>query len=550
VIFPNKQLIFFLLIQLLALFEITPVLPQYSIDQNYSKGDSLRGSLNEFRSCFDVKYYDLLVGTDLQNHSISGMNRIQMEAVRDFDRIQLDLFSNMFIDSVIYNGNSLSIERTGHAFFIQFPGIIKKGKNISVTIYYNGRPAIAKYPPWDGGFVWAKDSLNRDWVGVSCQGIGASLWWPNKDHLSDRPDSMRISVVVPNYIQAISNGKLIEVINLDSDNSQWIWEVSYPINNYNVTINIGHFAHLQDHYMGQEGKLDLNYYVLDYNLEIARQQFKQVQPMLKCYEQYFGPFPFYNDGYKLVETPYYGMEHQSCISYGNDFQNNEFDFDYIIIHESGHEYWGNCISIRDMGELWIHEGFATYMESLFIEYFNGKEIALEYLAQQKPSIENRNPMLGPLNVNYDNWMDTDIYYKGSWMLHTIRSTINDDEIWFDLLKSVFQHFKYRTVTSEEIIRYMDSNIEYDLKPIFNNFLNIANPPELRINIKQRKEKVLLKYSWRNVNQDFNMPVDVHYGKEVIRLYPGIKKQKREFHLIEDTEISFDTRHSYFMISIK
>ncbi len=300
--------------------------------------------------------------------------------------------------------------------------------------------------------------------------------------------------------------------------------------------------------MGQDEKLDLNYYVLDYNLEIARQQFKQVQPMLKCYEHYFGPYPFYNDGYKLVETPYYGMEHQSCISYGNDFQNNEFDFDYIIIHESGHEYWGNCITINDIGELWIHEGFTTYMESLFIEYFYGKETALDYLAQQKTSIENRSPMLGPLNVNYDNWMDTDIYYKGAWMLHSIRNTINDDAIWFDLLKAMFQHFKYRIVTSEEIIRYMDSKTGYDLKPIFDNYLNNANPPELRIRIKQKKVKIQVKYSWKNVTKDFNMPVDLLYGTEVMRLYPKVKNQKMDFLFIKDEEISFDTRLSYFLIS--
>lgn len=549
-IIPDKKPTFFSLIVLLALLKITPVISQYSNDQNIAREDSLRASLNEFRSCFDVKYYDLSVTPNLQNHSISGTNQITMEAVKEFDRIQLDLFSNMFIDSIEYNENTLSFERVKNAFFIQFPGRINKGERISLSVYYHGIPTVAKYPPWDGGFVWAKDSLNRDWVGVSCQGIGASLWWPNKDHLSDRPDSMRISIEVPNHLKGISNGKLIDLIKLDSNNTQWIWKVSYPINNYNITLNIGHFAHLNDSYMGQDEKLDLNYYVLDYNLEIARQQFNQVQPMLKCYEHYFGPYPFYNDGYKLVETPYYGMEHQSCISYGNDFQNNEFDFDYIIIHESGHEYWGNCITINDMGELWIHEGFTTYMESLFIEYFYGKETALDYLAQQKTSIENRNPMLGPLNVNYDNWMDTDIYYKGAWMLHSIRNTINDDVIWFDLLKAMFQRFKYINVTSEEIIRYMDSKTAYDLKPIFDNYLNNAPPPELRIRIKQRKEKIQVKYSWKNVIKDFNMPVDLLYGTQEMRLYPKVKNQKTDFLLIKDEKISFDTRRSYFLISIK
>ncbi len=538
------------LILFLFLLKTTSVFSQNTI-YNYESGDdSLRGSLNEYRSCFDITYYDLSIKPDLYNHSISGSNHIQMKAVTDFERIQLDLFANMALDSVVYKGNSLSIERIGDAFFIQFPQIIKEGEHISVRVYYHGIPVIAKYPPWDGGFVWSRDSLNRDWVGVSCQGIGASLWWPNKDHLSDRPDSMRITLEVPNHLMGISNGKLMNIIELDSKNTKWIWEVSYPINNYNVTVNIGHFAHIKDHFIGMDGRLPLDYYVLDYNLDIARQQFKQVQSMLKCYEHYFGPYPFYNDGYKLVETPYYGMEHQSCIAYGNDFQNNEFDFDYIIIHESGHEYWGNCISIRDLGELWVHEGFTTYMESLYVEYFHGKEVALEYLEQQKSSIENTIAMLGPLNVNYDNWMDTDIYYKGSWMLHSIRNTIDDDAIWFDLLKAVFQQFKYKTVSSEEIINYLDSETDFNLKQIFNNYLNNPEPPELLVRIKQKKEDVQIKYAWRKVKKDFNMPVNMLYGNEVIRINPTVKKQKLEVPLVEGEEIRFDTRLSYFMISRK
>ena len=543
-----RPLLFFVITLFTIQFKTIPVLSQYAIDE--SNNNTLRGSLNEYRTCFDVTYYDLSIKPDLLNHSITGSNQIQLKAVEDFEIIQLDLFANMFIDSVVYDERILTIERVGDAFFIQFPRIIEKGDHLEVSVYYHGIPTIAKYPPWDGGFVWARDSLNRNWVGVSCQGIGASLWWPNKDHLSDRPDSMRIAVEVPNELKGISNGKLSKKINIDSNNTLWIWTVSYPINNYNVTINIGHFEHINDHYMGMDGRLDLDYYVLDYNLDIARQQFKQVQPMLKCYEQYFGPYPFYNDGYKLVETPYYGMEHQSCISYGNDYQNNEFDFDYIIIHESGHEYWGNCISIRDLGELWVHEGFTTYMESLFMEYFHGKEVALEYLEHQKSSIENRNAMLGPLNVNYDNWMDTDIYYKGTWMLHSIRNTLNDDTEWFDLLRSVFQRFKYNTVTSDDIIKYMDSQTEYDLMPIFNNYLNNTAPPELNIKIKQKRGNVLLKYSWRNVTKEFDMPVDIQYGEEVIRLFPRVKKQKIELPMITGEEISYDTRLSYFVISRK
>jgi len=538
------------LIIFLFFFFIIPGISQERYDKDLSRADFLRGYLNEFRSCFDVQYYDLSVRVRPQQQAITGYNTIHLEAIGDFDRIQLDLFSNMTIDSVVYDGQLLPFERELNAFFIGFPILIRQGSEISLTIYYHGIPVKAKHPPWDGGFVWSRDSLHRNWIGVSCQGIGASLWWPNKDHLSDRPEGMRISLEVPEGLKGISNGKLQEVVPLQDGYNRWIWEVTYPINNYNVSINVGEYAHIRDSFDGLDGRLNLDYYVLDYNRDKAAEQFRQVQPMFTSYEKFFGPYPFYRDGYKLIETPYYGMEHQSGIAYGNDFRNNEYDFDYIIIHESGHEYWGNCISIQDLGELWVHESFTTYMESLFMEYFHGKQVALNYLSDQRLNIENMNPMLGPLNVNYDNWIDTDIYYKGTWMLHSIRNTVNNDSIWFNLLHNTFQHFKYKSVTSSEIVAYINAGTEYDLMPVFDHFLTRNNAPVLRIREKRKKDHIKLVYSWDGVGRDFNMPAEIHTESETLRIFPAARKQKKNLPPESGQQLNYYSDLFYYELNRK
>jgi aminopeptidase N len=531
----------------LFLLQSFDVVAQRFAESGFTRKDSLRGHLNSNRSCFDVKYYDLSIRIDPETKSIFGYNRILLESTRDFQKIQLDLFSNMVIDSVVHNGTNLIVEREYDAFIIQFPDIVTKGQQIFLTIHYHGKPITAQFPPWDGGFVWEKDSLYRDWIGVSCQGIGASLWWPNKDHLSDRPDSMQISIEIPGSFTGVSNGKFIDTLSLNNGNKKWIWKVSYPINNYNVSINIGHYSYFKEKYNGEGGSVDLNFFVLDYNLEKAKKQFMQVQPMLRCYEYYFGPYPFINDGFKLVETPYYGMEHQSGIAYGNEYQNNEFDFDYIIIHESGHEYWGNSVSIGDLGEIWVHESFTTYMESLYMEYFHGREAAIEYLELQKETISNKFPMLGPLEVNYDNWMDTDIYFKGAWLLHSIRNTINDDSIWFKLLKETYQEFKYQIITSKDIIQFINANYEYDLEPVFNNFLNNEKIPVLKVTEKKKKDKRQLKYRWKDVNDDFNMPVEIYYNGDRHRLYPTLKKKKYFIERDLGENIQYATDRFYFRV---
>jgi aminopeptidase N len=485
--------------------------------QPFSHADSLRGSLRPERTCYDVTFYDLSLSVDPTTKRIAGTNTIRYRAVRSFRRMQVDLFANMAIKSIQQNGKSLTYTRDGNAIFITTNDTQPAGQIRELTITYSGSPKIALNPPWGGGFVWRTDTTTTkspDWITVACEGTGASLWWPNKDHLSDEPDSMRIRCRVPAGLTCVSNGKLIsQRPTQDGHQTEWTWFVHYPINNYNVTLNITDYAHIADTYTARDGqKLALDYYVLPGNVQKAKIHFEQVKTMLGCYEKYFGKYPFWRDGYKLVETPYWGMEHQSAIAYGNHYYNNPFGFDFIIIHESGHEYFGNSLSCADHAEMWIHEAFTTYAEALFVEYTQGKTEAVEYLNTQRKLIRNKFPMLGPEGVNYDQ-EDTDIYFKGTWMLHTIRNAVGDDTKWFAALKALTTEKQLSIVYTDEIVDFLSKKTEVDLKPLFNQYLRYPNLPtlEYKINAKNASE-LTLSYRWVADDDGFKLPVVVRVGQ--------------------------------------
>lgn len=480
----------------------------------FTRADSLRGTLNEFRSVYDVTFYDLNLTVDPEQQFISGSNTIYYKVINDFRRIQIDLFANMGIDSIVFDNKVLQYKREGNAVFVDFPAIQKKGNKGHIQVYYKGRPIVAERPPWDGGFVWEKDDNGNDWIGVACEGIGASMWWPNKDHLSDEPDSMQITCAVPEGLMCVANGNLINKKAIDNGYIQYTWLVHYPINNYNVTLNIAKYAPIMDTYKSRDNEeLKLDYYVLPYNEEKARVHFKQVQGMLACFEESYGKYPFWKDGYALVETPYWGMEHQSAVAYGNDYQNNEFGFDFIIVHESAHEYWGNSISVKDHAEMWIHEAFATYAEALYIECQDDYSTAVKYLLTQKAKIQNKQPMLGPMGVNYDGWEDADMYYKGTWMLHSMRNTLNNDSLWLGTIKALYQHFAYSHVTTTDIVNFMTTSTGYDLKPIFDLFLKHTVAPRLEYRlVKNKGKKYRLAYRWNTPVRGFNMGMRFTDGK--------------------------------------
>lgn len=497
----------------------------YFSDRTFTLADTLRGALRPERTSFDVTYYELHLEVHPSERSIEG--RVEMDYVvkSPTRRIQLDLFENMDIDSVKLGNRVLSYDRIANAVFVDLPYEQTTNSLHRLTVWYGGKPIAAKNAPWDGGFVWALDKKDRTWIAVACEGTGASLWWPNKDHLSDEPDSMLISVTVPKRLFVASNGNLREEVELENQyQKRYDWFVSYPINNYNVSLGIGSYVHFDSTYVAFDGsELALDYYVLDYNLDVARKQFQQVNPMLEAYEHFFGKYPFWEDGYALIETPYLGMEHQSGIAYGNRFMRgylgglipSDMDWDYIIIHETGHEYFGNSISVADHAEMWIHESFTTYMEALYVEYLYNEQDAIRYLGTQRRFIRNESPMLGPLDVNFDDFGSSDHYYKGAWMLHTLRHTLGHDDVFFSMLESFYTDHARSIVSTKQVVDYFSDFTERDLKPFFDQYLRHPEPPVLQI----RKTGKGVEYRWRANVDNYSYPVGVLIGDAPVRLEP-------------------------------
>jgi aminopeptidase N len=503
----------------------------------FTKYDSLRGALNPYRTCIDVSYYNLNLKINPADSSIGGYNEITFTAKSKSNIIQIDLFANWNIDRIVESNQTLAYTRDSNVVFITVAKPLSVGEHRSITIFYHGNPTIAKKAPWDGGFVWQKDSLNNYWTGVACEGIGASLWWPCKDHLSDEPDSMDMTFEVPSGYTAVGNGRLIAEEKLDNKFSRFRWHVSYPINTYNVTVNVAKYEHFAENHLQKNGTLlDLNYYVLSYNLEKAKKHFNQVHKMLDIYEQLFSAYPFPKDSYKMVETPYWGMEHQSAISYGNDYVNDVIDWDYIIIHESAHEWWGNNVSTVDHGELWIHESFATYTEALLIEASYNYETAIKYLYYQRPRIKNTEPIIGPLNVNYEGWEGSDMYYKGAWALHTLRNYINNDELWFAMFPAIQKKFALQTISSTDLITFINGYLGQDLNWFFNQYFYKAGIPELNTSIKFKKKKAIVQLQWKDTVKDFKLPVYfIDSDNNLHKIIPTDKLSKHIIKIPDDSK---------------
>jgi aminopeptidase N len=492
-------------------FVISIILLMASISvkgQEFTLADTLRGTLSDIRSCYDVTYYDLQIDLHVETKTLTGVNNIYFTNTADFNLLQVDLFKNMRIDKILYDGQNLTFERKYDAVFVSFPENMKKGVSGMISVHYAGTPIEATNAPWDGGFVWKEDSNGKTWVGVACEGTGASLWWPNKDHLSDEPDSMRISCITPKDLMCVANGDLESSVNL-GNRTVWNWKVNYPINNYNVTLNVADYGHFSNIYKNKSGEeLRCDYYVLKENLEKAKEHFKQVPEMMDCFEEAFGPYPFYRDGYALVETPYLGMEHQSAIAYGNKFMPgylgrhpSDMDFDFIIIHETGHEWWGNSVSMKDVADMWIHESFCTYSESVFVECKYGYEKMLEYLMYQRNFINNRSPILGKYGLNHEGNAG-DMYFKGSWVIHTLRNVLDNDSLFKSIIKGIAEDFAYQTVDGDDIINFISTKTSRDFGPFFEQYLGYSDVPVL----EYRWSKKNLELRWVTNVPRFSMPV--------------------------------------------
>jgi aminopeptidase N len=490
--------------------------------EKFTRADSLRGMLTPLRTCYDINYYHLDVKFDIDKKFISGSNLFKFTATQDFTKLQFDLYANLQVEKVIYKGKEVPYTREEAAVFITFPTTIAKGSKDEFTVYYSGNPTVAKNAPWDGGVVYRTDSLGKPWVATACQGAGASIWWPTKDHQADEVDSVLISISAPTGLKDVSNGRLRKTTDLKNGYTRFDWFVGNPINNYDIEANIGDYAHFGDTYAGEKGKLTTDFWVLSYNVAKAKKQFgRDVPRMLKAFEHWFGPYPWYEDGYKLIETPHLGMEHQSGVAYGNHYVNGYYaggrgtpkgidlsgtglglTWDYIIVHESGHEWFGNNITSKDIGDMWIHEGFTDYSESLFIENTSTKLAGQEYVSGLRRNIGNRTPVVGPYNVNKEG--SGDMYNKGSVILNMIRTVINDDEKWRNILRGLNKTFYHQTVTYDDITKYISAQSGIDLTTVFDQYLHYATLPIVEFAVIDGK----LNAKWIAEARGFNMPLKV------------------------------------------
>ena len=495
----------------------------------FTKADSLRGSNTKERVWWDATHYQLDIAINIKDSTIQGSNRIQYKVIEPAQKMQIDLQAPLQITKVIQNNTQLEVTQYANTYIISLVETQIKNTSNELTIYYHGKPKTAVNAPWDGGFVWEKDTNNQPFIATACQGIGASLWWPNKDYLADEVDAMNINVNVHKDLKAIANGRLLKVESKEDDTKTFFWEVKNPINNYAVSINIGDYVSFSEQYLGEDGLLDCSYYVLKPDLEKAKQQFVEVPKMLKAFEYWFGPYPFYTDGYKLVQSPFLGMEHQSNIAYGNNFKNGYLGsdlsqtgwglhFDFIIVHESGHEWFGNNMTNQDIADMWIHESFTTYAESLYLEYYYNKFIAANYIKGIRKRIVNDSPIIGHYGVNNEG--SSDMYFKGANILHSLRQIVNDDKLWHQILLGLNQKFHHQTVTTQQIEAYISQQSGIDLEPFFNQYLRTTQIPVLAYYFKENK----LYYKYQNTVSNFNYPIKIKLNGSLIWIKPNANWQ--------------------------
>lgn len=493
----------------------------------FTHADTLRGSIGPGRMHWDVLHYEITVKPDYNNKTIEGKNILTYKD-EGVTTMQLDLQEPMIIDSIVQNGKQYSFSREGNVYWVklrdQQPAEQVSAKT-SMTIYFHGKPREAVRPPWDGGWIWKKDKNNNPWMSVACQGLGASVWYPCKDAQRDEPDNGAIlHIIVPDSLTAVGNGRMTEKHEVGAGNSMYTWEVKNPINNYCIIPYIGKYVHFGEVYAGVKGNLDMDYWVLDYNLEKAKTQFRDAPRMMKAFEYWFGPYPFYEDGYKLVESPHLGMEHQSATAYGNGYQNGYRGsdlsgtgwgqkWDFIIVHESGHEWFANNITTNDIADMWVHEGFTNYSETLFTDYYYGKEAGNDYVIGTRRLIQNDIPIIGVYGVNKEG--SGDMYYKGGNLLHTIRQVINSDKKFRKILTGLNRDFYHQTVTTQQVESYISKKSGFDFSKVFDQYLRTTKVPMLEYRISNN----IISYRWVDVVDGFDLPVKVSFGKKEKWLKP-------------------------------
>jgi aminopeptidase N len=485
-----------------------------------TRADQLRGEYGRYRANNDLLFYTLAVRVDPEKKFISGRNTIRFRMLTDDTRIQLDLYANLAIDRILFDGAPLTYTRELNTVFVDFPRTLAAGREYAIDVDYSGTPLeTGRF----GGIAFRTDPSGRPWINTACEGEGASIWWPNKDQWRDEPEGMELSVAIPNGLVDVSNGKFAGKTDLGDGYTRWDWRIHYPINSYNVSLNIGNYVHFAD----RLGDLPLDFFVLPANLDKAKRQFAQAKPMIEAYQKFFGEYPFEKDGYKLIEVPYSGMEHQSAVTYGNRFANGYLErdwtgvgvslkFDFIIIHESAHEWFGNAVSAADVSDMWIQEGWATYLEGLYVEHVFGYADALKYVNGYKSKVRNLEPIITQRGIHRT--PPGDQYFKGALFLHTLRSVVDDDARWWALVRGIYQHFKHRNIMTEDLVRFVNAELRQDLTPIFDQYLRRAAIPTLELTFNSTESTV--SYRWKADERAFAMPVRVGSAAQWQVIYPS------------------------------
>ena len=534
-----KKIIFSILIcTLLSCQENRPHGNQYNLPE-LTQNNFLIGNLNENRSSYRVSFYDINIDFDIEKKSLNGFVTVKAESVRDLNKLQIDLAENLNIKKITYKNQNLSFSREFDAVLIDFKSLIKKDSIFEFTVFYEGVPQSADNPPWAGGFTWSKDKDGRDWIAVSCEGEGARIWWPNKDHITAEGDSVRMVYTVPSNLVAVGNGKLISVKNL-GNKTAYEWFVNNPINNYNISVQIGNYVAVQDTFLKDNNTHFMNHYVLDYNRELASNFFPQSKEVIRFYEKYFGDYQWYEDGYKLIEVPYLGMEHQSAVTYGNGFsmyngiRSKSWPMygviDPLIIHETGHEWFGNSVTASDPTHIWIHEGLQVYSESIFFEdKFKSYEVGVHYLNTIKNRIVNEIPIVG--NENENHWaLHGDTYMKGAWVMHTLRSVINNDKIWFEILKEFMEENAKGFVNTIDFFNKVEEKTGADMWYFAEQYFYSPNQPEL----EYYQTDTDFYFKWNNVNDNFVMPLGFLINGKEQRFTPT--KKYSSFEITKHSQI--------------
>jgi aminopeptidase N len=520
--------------------------------RTFTHADSLRGADTPQRAWWDVTFYDLHVAVHPADSMIAGSNGITYRVLRPAREMQIDLQVPLIVDSMVQDGRRLSFRRDGNAFFVRLGTPQRAGDRRTITVYYHGKPRAAVRPPWDGGLIWAQDSVGNGWIATANEGLGASVWWPNKDYLADEPDSQRVAITMPDPMFDVSNGRLRGVTPHPDSTTTYEWFVTRPINNYNIAINAGAYAHFTTIYAGEAGPLTMDFWPLAYHREAAERQFTQAQSMMQCFEAWFGPYPWYEDGYKLVETPHLGMEHQTAVAYGNHYRNGYLGrdlshtglgllWDFIVVHESAHEWFGNNITMQDQADMWVHESFANYSENLYTECLAGKQAGAQYVIGTRQNIRNDRPIVGQYGVNDQG--SGDMYYKGGNMLHTIRQIVGDDAKWRHILRGLNATFRHQTVTGSQVQDYISREAGVDLRKVFEQYLTTTHVPVFEYNIVDST----LAYRWTDVIAGFDMPVAATLGDSGFALLrPTETWQRTTIHLKDP--ITFHLDQNFYVVT--